>query len=61
MVLRTFLNDGKLVQIGGEWYDEKELREEWKNNPESHESNCYFTADITPQKVEKVYTDSLKG
>src|ERR671918_1344336 len=53
-------SEGKVVSIGGAEYTEEELRNEWKENPDKHSSNCYFIADITPQEVEKVYRDSLK-
>jgi hypothetical protein len=52
--------DGKIITINGVQYTEEELKNEWKNNPDGHSSNCYFIADITPQEVEKVYRDSLK-
>ena len=50
---------GKIITIDGVQYTEDELRQEWKDNPESHSSNCYFIADITPQEVEKVYRESI--
>lgn len=49
-----------MVKLDGEWFSEQQLRDEWKNNPDPHSSNCYEIADLTPQKVEKVYRDSLK-
>lgn len=53
-------SEGKIVTISGVEYTEEELRNEWKENPDRHRSNCYFIADITPQEVERVYQESLK-
>jgi hypothetical protein len=53
-------SEGKKVEVNGQWLSEDELRKQWKDYPDSHSSNCYFIADITPQEVEKVYQDSLK-
>jgi hypothetical protein len=53
-------SDGKEIRIGTQWYTEEELRNDWKENPERHSSNCYFIADVTPQEVERVYQESLK-
>lgn len=52
-------SDGKIITIDGVQYTEEKLKNEWKNNPDDHSSNCYFTADIKPQEVERVYQESL--
>jgi hypothetical protein len=53
-------SDGNIITIDGVQYTEDELKNEWKENPDRHSSNCYFIADITPQEVERVYQESLK-